>query len=377
MRKVLFWLHLVAGCAAGAVILIMCVTGVLLGFERQINAWADRQYHSSAGEWRFALESIHGAGNITVASSPDAPVAVAYGREKLVYLDRATGTVLGEGSQTTRSFFGAVESWHRALGTPMRGGWGRPVTGACNLAFLGLIASGLYLWIPRRFDWKGLRPSVWFRGGLRGKARDWNWHNVIGLWSSVPLFFIVLSSVVMSYPWANNLLYTMTGTTPPPPTAQGGRGAPERERRGAGRAQGETLANALPINQLVDITGSHLPGWRTISFRLPSPDARTVAMSVDAGTGGQPQRRVQLTLNRTTGAVERTEDFASNNAGRRLRMIARFLHTGEILGLPSQVVATAATLGGAFLVWTGISLAVRRAAAAAKRLKARAEIGVA
>lgn len=373
MRKVLFWLHLTAGCVAGVVILIMSLTGVLLAFERQINTWADRQYRSSPGEQRFALETIEGATNVTLSSDRAAPVAVSYGREKLVYLDRASGRVLGEGSTATRAFFAKIESVHRALGMPMRGGLGRPTTGACNLIFLGLIVSGVYLWIPRRLDWKGLRPSIWFRGGLRGKARDWNWHNTIGFWSAVPLFFIVLSSVIMSYPWANNLLYTLTRTTPPPAQAPGGQQAPGRRERSR-NADRPAVAGALTANKLVELAGSRFPGWQTISFRLPDPSERVITMNVDSGNGGQPQRRVQLLLDRTTGAVERRDDFTSNNAGRRLRIIARFLHTGEILGMPTQIVAALASLGGVVLVWTGISLAVRRAAGFVKRAESRGAV---
>ena len=40
-RKILFWTHLIAGCIAGAVVLTMSVTGVLLTYERQILAKAD------------------------------------------------------------------------------------------------------------------------------------------------------------------------------------------------------------------------------------------------------------------------------------------------------------------------------------------------
>ena len=50
---------------------------------------------------------------------------------------------------------------------------------------------------------------MWFRGGLAGRARDWNWHNVIGFWCATPLFLIVLTGVVMSYPWANDLLWVV------------------------------------------------------------------------------------------------------------------------------------------------------------------------
>ncbi len=41
LRSILFWLHLPLGVIAGAVILIMSVTGVLLTYQRQITAWAD------------------------------------------------------------------------------------------------------------------------------------------------------------------------------------------------------------------------------------------------------------------------------------------------------------------------------------------------
>jgi uncharacterized iron-regulated membrane protein len=38
----------------------------------------------------------------------------------------------------------------------------------------------------------------------------------------------------------------------------------------------------------------------------------------------------------------------------------RFLHTGEALGWPGKLLAALASLGGAFLVWTGFALAWRR-----------------
>ena len=42
-RSVLFWLHLATGVVAGVVILVMCVTGVALTYEKQMLEWADRR----------------------------------------------------------------------------------------------------------------------------------------------------------------------------------------------------------------------------------------------------------------------------------------------------------------------------------------------
>ena len=42
-RKVLFWLHLVAGVVAGSVILVMCVTGTLLTFQQSVLRVVERE----------------------------------------------------------------------------------------------------------------------------------------------------------------------------------------------------------------------------------------------------------------------------------------------------------------------------------------------
>ena len=34
-RKIIFWLHLIAGVVAGVVILVMCVTGAVIAFDKQ------------------------------------------------------------------------------------------------------------------------------------------------------------------------------------------------------------------------------------------------------------------------------------------------------------------------------------------------------
>ncbi|HEX7955800.1 MAG TPA: PepSY-associated TM helix domain-containing protein, partial [Pyrinomonadaceae bacterium] len=97
-----------------------------------------------------------------------------------------------------------------------------------------------------------------------------------------------------------------------------------------------------------------------ITLQLPQKPEAPVAFAIDRGNGGQPQLRSQLTLDRATGEVVRWEPYANNTAGRRLRTWLRFAHTGEVYGLAGQTVAALASLGGAFLVYTGLALALRR-----------------
>jgi uncharacterized iron-regulated membrane protein len=228
LRKILFWLHLSAGVFAGVVVFIMSVTGVLLTYEKQMLAWADLRHFRSApspSAQRVPIDLLLAKvrdekgtlpATVTLRSHPSDPVAFVFGRESTVYANPYTGELLGEGSAGLRSFFRVVTDWHRWLGAGTEGrATGKAITGACNLAFLFIVCSGLYLWWPRNWRWANVRNVILFRGGLSGKARDFNWHNTIGFWCCVPLFFIVLGATVISYPWASNLVYRAVGEEPP------------------------------------------------------------------------------------------------------------------------------------------------------------------
>ncbi len=107
--------------------------------------------------------------------------------------------------------------------------------------------------------------------------------------------------------------------------------------------------------------------WRTITLNIVQDAHAPVAAVMDTGTGGQPQQRTQYLLNRDTGAVIRVSTFTNTSLGQRLRTFVRFGHTGEYYGVVGQAVAALASLGACLLVYTGLSLSIRRLAAKLKR----------
>ena len=365
LRKIIFWCHLPVGVIGGVVILIMCVTGVLLAYEKQITLWADTHAFKSAppsAEARHlpVATLIENARNsrgaapssITLRSDPSAPAEIGFGRETTsLFVNPYTGRVLGEGSQRVRTFFRTVTDWHRWLGAKGDNrNVARAITGACNLGFLFLVISGFYLWWPRNWNLKFVRNVVWFKRGLPAKARDFNWHNTIGFWSAGPLFIVVLSSVVISYTWAGNLVYRIVGEAPPVPRAN--------------QPNANANAAAPTFNDLDSAwqrAEQQVGDWQSISLSLSN--APQLTFNIDSGTGGQPQKRAQLVLDRSTGEVVRWEPFSSYTRGRQLRSILRFAHTGEVLGIAGQTIAGAVSLGGAVLVVTGLGLALRRCVA--------------
>jgi uncharacterized iron-regulated membrane protein len=363
VRRLLFWIHLCAGVTAGLVVLVMSVTGVLLAYEKQVTAWADRGYRSRppaddapapsvesllAGLRESRPEFVPTA--VTVRRERDAPLSLGQGRAAPLYVDRYSGVVLGEGSRPARNFFRGVEDWHRWLAAKGDGrAVGRGATGACNLAFLVLVASGVVLWWPRDLSRSAVANITLFRGGLRGRARDFNWHNVAGFWSALPLFVIVLCGVPMSYPWATDLLYRLTGSPPPPRPASAQEGRSQRER-----------PSFEGWDRLFAAAETVLPEWQSLTLRVPASADENPAFTIDAGTGGRPDLRGQLVLDRRTAAVVRWEPFSSQSPGRRLRSWARFVHTGEAGGIAGQTVAAFASSGAVLLGGTGLAMAWRR-----------------
>jgi uncharacterized iron-regulated membrane protein len=288
-------------------------------------------------------------------------VEIAFGRELTLFVNAYTGAVLGDGSQAAHLFFRKVTDWHRVLGAdgPLRPR-GKAITGVAHLGFLFIVVSGIYLWWPRHWTRRTVRNAALFRRGLRSKARDFNWHNVIGLWSWLPLVIVVASGVVISYAWAGRLVYRAVGEQPPvprPPAAAAG------EARGA-----PALAPELTgIDSLVSRVAARVPDWRSISLAVPTSPSAPAVFQIDGGTGGQPQKRAELTLDRTTGREVRWQPFSAGSPGRRLRAVLRFAHTGEVLGIVGQTIAGLASLGAVFLVYTGFALSWRRLRSWARR----------
>ena len=383
LRTLIFWPHLIAGVLAGVVILIMSITGVILTYERQLIAWSNSHLTSTPpaeGAARLPVESLlEGARQqnpglqitgITIGSATDATAVLATGDGDL-HLDVYSGRVLDAGATGMRQFMSDLRVWHRYLGVA---GDNRPfaksITGWSNFIFAFIVLSGLYLWFPRQWTWRRVRPVVLFKGGLRGKARDFNWHNVIGMWSAVPLFIVVISAVPISFRWANDAMYYAVGEQPPParnPAAgrEGGAG----RRGGGGQPAGAELDG---LNRLWARAEGQVAGWRTINLRLPQSNRAPLAFAIDRGDGGQPHLRSTLTLDRESGSVVSYEDFSTLSTGRRIRNVMRFAHTGEVLGIPGQTIAGLVSLGGVILVWTGIALALRRLSAWRGRRHARA-----
>ncbi|MCC3861578.1 PepSY-associated TM helix domain-containing protein [Pseudemcibacter aquimaris] len=358
-RKLIYWPHLICGVIAGVLIFIMSVTGVILTYERQMISWAEGSYDREVpmGEAPLSIDEILSKNNaafgekplrsVKLENNPEAPVVVRGG--DYYYINRYNGEILGNGPKGVKGFFSDMRSLHRwLLMTGENRSTARMFTGAANLMFLFIVISGMYLWLPRVFTKENFKKILFFRKTNSSRARDFNWHNVMGIWSAIPLIVIVATATVFYYSWANNLVYQMAGEEPPV------------RNRGAQNAGAPTFDQNVPFESMFDKAVTMRENWTTITMTYPKATDENVRFSVDTGNGGEPQKKADLYLSRADGGTAKWEPYQDYSTGKQARYFIRFLHTGEALGIIGQTVAGIVSLFAAILVWTGLALAYRK-----------------
>jgi len=381
LRKTLFWIHLVAGLVAAVFIAVMSATGIAIAFEHEITDWIDREVSAAdpaAGDDRLPLDALEAEiakqfpdfrpTTVQILRKPTEAYRFQAGRESMLFVDPYTGNARAPKSGPAHDILHTLTDWHRWLG--MEGehrAIGKLINGIANFAFLILCLTGLYLWFPRQWSWRAVRPVLWFRRTSRSKARDFNWHNVFGFWNLPVLIILVGTAVVFSFAWAHRLVFQVVGETPPehrdfrmmlvPPSEVP---TPPAE------------VQPLPLDTIVRQTQKRHPEWEAIALNYPrraEPDATAAPINL-AWFEPAPfltAGRVMTFVDPYTGEELSSVSFGERSLGLRARVWMRFLHTGEAFGLVGKIIATFSTAASLVLVYTGLALVWRRLVKRPKR----------
>jgi uncharacterized iron-regulated membrane protein len=401
IRTALFWLHLASGVIAGIVVFIMSLTGIFLAYEHQLLGWAASSHEIVApapGATRLPIDQVLATVNadpaqyrvtsMTIPRDSMAPIALGLESRQSIYADPYTGRVIGADG-AMRAFMTWSMRWHRslAMSAATRDPVGAQITGASNLLFLFMVLSGIVLWWPKQMTKRAFRAVAFFSPRAKGRARDWNWHHVFGVWAAIPLVFIVASATFISYRWPLTVLEKVTGSPPAPQRGEGGaagRASASRESGTPGNADRAKDATARPSRPAggsggaapaaAVLTGASLgvsadlivhqarlavQDWQTIAIR-PGREGALPTVSATTGPFNRPSDRVALTLESTGGTLVAVRAPRPATTAARMRSWMRSIHTGEALGTAGQSIAALASVAGVLLAFTGLALVWRR-----------------
>jgi uncharacterized iron-regulated membrane protein len=341
-------------------------------YERQMESWVDHwdvKSHrptpdAQALDVEGLIRTVHEARGVDPSSIkvfPDGaqPVQVELDGKppSVLYLDAYSGVVIGEPSRKIRQFFQKVIAWHLALGVSgaHRLRFRTLISGA-NLVALFLAGMGILLWIPRRWTWQQLRPIIMFRSGVAGRARDFNWHNVIGIWSAVPLLIILWTGMAMSYGWARHVTDRAIGAANSEWLEWHGRGGTAFVTEPGTLKNGAAVRPLASLDALLARAKTQTHNWKAITIVVPDRDSKQVYFTIDMRGDGISSMSA-LGLDRAGKVMS---FVPAGSGGISSPAFIRYGHTGEAWGIVGQTIAGAASLGGAVLVWTGVALSLRR-----------------
>lgn len=343
MRPTLVRLHLILALVAGIVITILGVTGAIIAFEPEIDHWQHRALMDvtpsgtphSLVDISDALMKVYPAEKIngfTLGATPSRAYAISMARGT-VFVNPYTLAVIGVRPPGT-DWLSNVHQLHLRLLTT----WGRPLVRWSGVIMVLLLLSGVYLWWPTK------RLSVTTG---RSPFRTWfDWHNVVGMYSFVFLLMLSLTGVFIGFSnVAIPLAYSVTGSEP-------AKAIPTRQQAFPG-------AHQISPDRALEIAREALPG--ATPFMVPAvslTDAYAVRARFpeDLTPGG----RSRVTLDSYTGAVIGIDNSRTAPAGRRVEILNRAIHTGDLFGIPSKIAMAIASLMAPVQLITGLMMWSRK-----------------
>jgi uncharacterized iron-regulated membrane protein len=367
-------IHLYLSLAAGLVILICCLTGAILVFEKDLQmALNKKRYYVEANgaklpvsdlvlsvKQNFPQAKINGvkvyedplrSTEINVSFAPKKEEQEPRGQKAskperqpgfTLFVNPYTGGVLEKYSYR-ETFFYKVFALHRwLLGSEKSAG--KYIVGVSTFIFLFILITGIILWWPKTKNILKQRLRIKWNAGWKRINHDL--HLVFGFYSAIFLFIFAFTGLAWSFEWFNNGIYKVTNSplkNPPPPKSVFVAGAKRISFDDALAASKTVYTNA-----------------RFYSITLPKDSAEAVSVSALGKEAAHESATDALYIDQYSGKVLGQLEFKDRSAGAKVRSTFKPVHTGSIWGTPSKIIAFVVCLFGVSFPITGTIMWINR-----------------
>lgn len=345
-RRFLLFCHLWAALIASVFLLLLGVTGSFIVYERGIDRVMNRRLIEvqptgqplSLGELFVRLEKAHPGFKVTelaFSRRPDSAYEVYLdpgnnAQGSVVTVDQYTARELGD-ARTASTFVNSVHQFHTHLLMDKHREAAKLIVGIASIFLLFLSCSGIVLWWRRklfRISWSG-----------SGKRINFDLHNVLGVFCSFFLFCFALTGIALTWDGAVSRLISKvmpSGDMPRRPPL------PEHADGAAVLGPDAIVAAARQALPGAAIDSLSMHAGMPADLRMKFPEDRT------------PIGRSRVWLDPFTGETLSVWSTRTAPLGFKLsRMWIREIHTGDIFGWPTQLLACAVSLVLPILTITG------------------------
>jgi len=319
---------------------ILAGTGSIIEFEPEL----DRAFHArlsyvraekdplSLAEIGDAVSRKFGGEPIVayfLSAKPDLSWQVAL-PSGIAYVNQYTGEILGERSRG-ETFLGFVRDVHMRLGGGELGGG---VLKWSTVAMLFSLASGLYLWWPKKqigIRWMSRRRGLWA-----------DLHNSVGVVSFLPLILLAATGVMLGFErQLAPVIYRATSSRPVTVTR-------------SPVAVPQAGALAITPDQAVAIARNLVPDATPYRVQMPKYGG-VYQVALSDSHGGVADDRNDVALDPYGNVVSVMKSNALTR-GDRVLMVNEAIHTGSMWGVPTRVVALLATIAAIMQVLSGLAM---------------------
>jgi len=360
IKKIIRWLHLWLGLTSGLVVLTLGVTGCLYVFINEIEPVIStyqivpvqrKPYLLPSQLKSIAEKSLPGkkANYISYQTGKAAYIGLyGTGYNLGFYADPYTGKqVKVKDYLNDFDFFSFVLNGHMSLWLPPD--IGRPIVNCSVLIFIILLISGIVLWWPGNLKKHSIDRSFKIKWRAKFKRVNYDLHKVLGFYAAMVLLVSACTGLVWGFQWFARSVYW---------AASGGKALPEFTA---------PLSDTSKVSNFNEKNMDKL--WLHLHARYPHdvififfPEKKSSAIQVNVNH--QPGKSHdtdllyfdQYTLQPLPGTGTFKKPFGKAALGDQVSRLNYDLHTGQVLGLPTKILAFFASLICASLPVTGFCI---------------------
>ncbi|PWK77681.1 putative iron-regulated membrane protein [Mucilaginibacter oryzae] len=261
-----------------------------------------------------------------------------------VMINPYTGQII-EQFNRRETFLYSVEMFHRFL-LGKRDSVGDWVISISTLFFLVILITGVILWWPKTKAIMKQRLKI--KWGGSGKRLTHDLHIVTGFYTSIFLIIIAASGLVMTFKWANNTLFFLTGSK-----------VVGKEDFKAPLSVYQPGVKALSPELALASLSDNIANAESYSLKIPRDTAATYSFSILKKGSAEAATDVYY-VDQYSGKIAGSVIYADKSLGQRIRGVIKPIHTGSIYGWPTKILAFIICMVSLIFPVTGVMMWLNR-----------------
>lgn len=369
IRKLINDIHLWLGLGSGIILFLVCLSGTLLVFEKEIESFfsgevsveATSNKETVASLTQTLKESNKGfVTGVTIPSTANEPYVFAVKKDlkdrrgSQVLVNPYTATVHEIKKTGADDFMQIMFRLHRWL--LLETNVGRPIVGVATIIFLLLSISGIVLWFPKKIKWKTLKQGFKIKTNANWKRINHDLHNTLGFYSCIVLIIMCITGLCWSFESYKDGLGNLIGA--------------EIFNRSSPNFEVETITddNIISIDKAIALANETLNYNGKLTATFPNENSNYYVFRKTNDTSWSPITTDNLYMD-VAGNIIAVEWFNEKPLNVQFASLIKPIHTGEIYGTFSKIIyfitcliATSLPVTGTIIWWNKLKKKRKKAA---------------